>query len=119
MRLLTVNGRIDVLAAGEQQSVQAVENLACDVGIDWLGRQQHCHPASRGDALKVDGWKETGGHIPYPGLRLIQVGGQADHRRLSTHRGRHLVGFSRSAWSPGQNRSNPRTRSQSVTAALN
>src|SRR5947199_6409972 len=108
MWLLTVNGRIDVLAAGEQQSVQAVEDPAGDVGIDWLGRQQHCQPTGRGDALKVDGRKETGGHVPYPGLRLIQVGGQADHRRLSTH-----------AWSPGQNRSNPRTRSQSVTAALN
>ncbi len=72
MRLLAVDGRVDVLAAGDQQPVQAVENPVGDVGVDRLRRQQHRHPAGRGDALKVDGRKETGGHVPDSGLRLIR-----------------------------------------------
>ena len=50
-----------------------------DVGVDRLRRQQRRDAAGQRDPLDVDAGQEAGVHIPDPGLRLLQIGGQADH----------------------------------------
>ena len=102
MARLAVAGRVHVPSAGDDQSVQPVEHPLG--GIGGLRRQQHRGAAGEVDALHVDGRQKACVHIPDPGLRLLQIGGQAEHAGLR---------FSR------QSRSKPRTLSQSVTAALN
>ena len=51
-----------------------------DLGVDRLRRQQHGDAARLRDRVEVDGGQEAGPHVPDAGLRLLEVGGQADHR---------------------------------------
>ena len=83
MRLLAVDGGVDVLAAGDHQTVQAVEHPVGGVGVDRLRGQQHRDTAGHGDALEIVGRQKAGQDIPDARLRLIQVGGQADYRSRS------------------------------------
>jgi hypothetical protein len=83
MRCLAVGGGVNIFAAGEHQSVQAVQHSLSDAGIYRLWRQQRRHTAGRSDTLEVGQRKKAGTDVPNPGLRLVQIGCQADHRRLS------------------------------------
>ena len=81
VRLLAVGGRVDVLAAGEDQTVEPTDHLLGDRTVDGLWRQQHGDAAGPGDALEVDGGQEAGGNVPHPAARLLPIRGESDDRR--------------------------------------
>ena len=78
--VVAVGGGVDVLAAGDEQTVEAVEHASGDLAVDGLRRQQRRDAAGQGDALDVDAGQEAGVHVPHAGLCLLQIGRQADHR---------------------------------------
>ena len=80
VRLLAITGGIDVAPTGDDQAIQAVKNTVGDVGVDGLRRQQYRDPPGEIDPFEVDGGQKTGAHIPDPGLRLLQICGEPDHR---------------------------------------
>ncbi len=94
-----VPGRVDVGPAGEDESVQGVEQVPGGAG---LRRQQHRGAAGPDDGVDVGLGHERGALVPDGPGGLVLVAGDADQRP--------------SAVVAGHSRSNPRRRSQSVTA---
>lgn len=80
MRVVTVGGRVDVPAAGDDQAVDSAEDLVDDAGVDGLRRQQRRDATGQRHTLDVDAGQEAGVHIPDAGLSLLQIGGEADDR---------------------------------------
>ena len=70
-----------ILAARDDDAVESREHRADDLVVDRLWRQQHGDAARAVDGLEVHLRQERGLHIPDAGLRLLEVGGQADERQ--------------------------------------
>ena len=99
MPLRAVQLGLHVESAREDEPVESVEHRGGRGIRSRLRRKQHRDAARRGHRVEVLLREERGAHVPHALLRLLEVGGEADHRH------------------PCQSRSKPRTRSQSVTAA--
>ena len=80
MRLLAVGDGVQVVAAGNHQGVQAVQNGMDDVGVHRLRRQQHRDTTGHRHALEVVRRQITRWDVPNPGLHLLQIGGQTYDR---------------------------------------
>ncbi|COX06532.1 Uncharacterised protein [Mycobacterium tuberculosis] len=80
MRLLAISCRVQVVAPGDHQSVQAVQHAADALGVDRLRRQQYRNTPGHGDAFEVIGGQITRRNIPNPGAHLLQISRQANHR---------------------------------------
>ena len=108
---LTVTRRIDVLAAGDDQAVEAVEHPVGNGRVHGLRRQQHGDAARADDRVEIGLGQEGGRHVPDTGLGLLEIGGQADHgARVGSgaRRGAGVRGAQSRA--PAPSRSPPRHR---------
>ena len=84
MRRLPVSRGVHILPARDDEAVESLENGRRDLGVDRLRRQQHRDAARLVHRLEVHLRQEGSLHVPHPGLRLLQVRGQADERLVRT-----------------------------------
>ena len=101
-QVMTRDGRFTMTEAGDLITLEGHRVLdaggapiqlnpragAPEASADGMLRQDG-NPAGAGDTVEVHPGQEAGGHVPHAGLRLLQVGGQPDHRPSRRKRLRH------------------------------
>ena len=113
MPLCPVELGLDVLAARQDQPVQAVEHDGCRQFGVRLRRKEHRDAARCRHGIEVHVRQECRLHVPHPLLGLLEVRRQTDDRRTAVRRPDvvRVVRNHGSAPSPSRRRRRPRPRS--------
>src|SRR5436309_11320079 len=85
MGICAVAGRVDVVAAGQDQAVEEVEHLVRVLLEAAVGRDHHGQPAGALDRRDVTEGEQRGLTLPHPPPRAGERGADADHWPLFVH----------------------------------